>query len=332
MTTQGPTMRDVAAEAGVSVMTVSRVLGKKPGVSPQNAKVVWEAVRKLGYRRNELARSLRPGQSSASIGLAVGDVSNPFYGVIAKAVDAVARSAGYFTIMVNTDEDRVREREVIEGLLARRVDGLLLVSADDDHSYLAPDVAAGTGIVFIDRPPRGLEADSVTIDNRGGARDAVADLVARGHRRISFIGDHDFLFTARERRAGYEQAMIRADLGDHFDVHMGTHDIEAAQATAAWLLAGADPPTAIFAGNNLIALGVTRAVTRAAATVDIVGFDDLPNRAELPIGLVSYDVSALATHAVSLLLERLNRPNLPARHFSIPTRIVAPRVRAGSAG
>ncbi len=323
-------MRDVAAEAGVSVMTVSRVLGKKRGVSAQTAEVVWEAVRKLGYRRNELARSLRPGQPSASIGLAIGDVSNPFYGVIAKAVDQVARAAGYFIIMVNTDEDRVREREVIEGLLARRVDGLLLVSADDDHSYLAPDVAAGTGIVFVDRPPRGLEADSVTIDNRGGARQAVAGLVARGHRRISFIGDHDYLATARERRAGYEQAMIEADLADGLDVHMGTHDVDTAEATAAWLLAGTTSPTAVFAGNNLIALGVARAVTRAAAVVDIVGFDDLPNRAELPIGLVSYDVSALGTQAMELLLERLDRPTRPVRHISIPTRVVAPRARAWS--
>jgi len=330
MTTRGPTMRDVAAEAGVSVMTVSRVVGKKTGVSEKTAEEVWAAVRKLGYRRNEVARSLRPGQRSASIGLAIGDVSNPFYGVIAKAVDGVARAAGYFIIMVNTDEDPVREREVIEGLLARRVDGLLLVSADEDHSHLAADIKAGTGIVFVDRPPRNLEADSVTIDNRGGTKEAVEGLVARGHRRISFIGDHDYLATARERRAGYEQAMIEANLTDNLDVHMGTHDVDAAEATTAWLLAGSTPPTAVFAGNNLLALGVARAVTRAAAVVDIVGFDDLPNRADLPIGLVSYDVSALGTKAMDLLLERLRHPDNPARHIRIATRVVAPRVRAWS--
>ncbi len=331
MTARGPTMRDVAAEAGVSVMTVSRVLGRKPGVSARTAELVWEAVHTLGYRRNELARSLRPGQQSASIGLVVGDVSNPFYGLIAKAADAVARTAGYFIIMVNTDEERAREREIVEGLLARRVDGLLLVSADDDHSYLAHDIATGTGVVFIDRPPRGLQADSVTIDNRGGAREAVANLVARGHRRISFIGDHDYLFTARERRAGYEQAMHRAGLGDNLDVLMGIHDAESAEAATAWLLERTDPPTAIFAGNNLIAVGVVRTASRADPDIDIIGFDDLPNEPDLPIGLVGYDVSALATHAMGMLLERLNRPGRPVRHVSVPTRIVAPRARARSA-
>ncbi|MGD2051649.1 MAG: substrate-binding domain-containing protein, partial [Acidimicrobiia bacterium] len=251
-------------------------------------------------------------------------------GLIAKAADAVARTAGYFIIMVNTDEDRVHEREIVEGLLARRVDGLLLVSADDDHSYLAHDIGAGTGIVFLDRPPRGLQADSVTIDNRGGARDAVANLIGRGHHRISFIGDHDYLFTARERRAGYEQAMHRAQLGGNIDVLMGIHDVASAEAATTWVLERTDPPTAIFAGNNLIAIGVVRATRRADADIDIIGFDDLPDRPELPIGLVGYDVSALATHGMGMLLERLNRPGGPARHVSIPTRIVAPRARARS--
>src|SRR3954465_10380245 len=157
-----PTMRHVADMAGVSLKTVSRVINAEAGVTPATAERVTAAIAELGFERNDLAASLRHGRSSATLGLVIEDMANPFYSAIAQAVEAAARDRDFLLITASAREDAERERELVTALLRRRVDALLIVPAGPDHRYISGRA------VFLDRPPRGIEADTVLLDNVGG--------------------------------------------------------------------------------------------------------------------------------------------------------------------
>src|SRR4051812_15007169 len=246
-------MRDVAVLAGVSLKTVSRVINDEPGVAAATAERVTAAIAELGFQRNDLARSLRQGRSSSTLGLLIEDVANPFYSAIAQAVEAAARERGYLLITASCEEDPARERELVQTLLRRRVDALLLVPASSDHSYLARETADGTPVVFLDRPPIGIDADQVLLDNVGGARAAAEHLIAHGHVRIAFVGDSEQLHTAGERLEGYRQTLEAARIPvDDELVRTGSHDAQHAEEVVGRLLAlGPDRrPTALFAANN----------------------------------------------------------------------------------
>src|ERR1700761_3502685 len=182
-----PTMKDVAARAGVGLKTVSRVVNGEPGVTPDTERRVQEAIEALGFRRNDSARVLRKGRT-ASIGLVLEDLADPFYGPLSRAVEEVARAHGALLINGSSAEDPDREQELALALCARRVDGLVIIPAGDDHRYLEPEIKAGVATVFVDRPAGRIDADVVLSDSFGGARDGIAHLIAHGHRRIGFIG------------------------------------------------------------------------------------------------------------------------------------------------
>ena len=168
-------MRDVASSAGVSLKTVSRVVNSENGVRPATAARVEAAIAQLGFARNDVARSLRHGRANA-LGLVIEDVANPFYSAIARTVEDVAHARSHILITGSCEEDAERERELVLRLLRRSVDALLIVPAGDNHRYLQPELDDGIPIVFLDRPPHGVEADTVLLDNIGGARAAVAHL------------------------------------------------------------------------------------------------------------------------------------------------------------
>src|SRR5215470_9852289 len=213
MTTSArPTMRHVADKAGVSLKTVSRVINDEPGVAPETADRVNAAIALLGFRRNDLARSLKKGTTSSTLGLVIEDVANPFYSGIAQAVADAATARGFMLIIGSCEEDPERERELILALLRRRVDALLLVPAGTDQQWLERELKPATPVVFVDRPPNGLAADTVLVDNAGGARAAVEHLLKHGHRRIACVADPAELFTAAERVAGYKQALHQAGI------------------------------------------------------------------------------------------------------------------------
>ncbi len=255
-----PTMRDVAALAGVSLSTVSRVVSGSQQVDPELAVKVEKAVEMLGYRHNLAAGNLRRADGlSASIGLVFEDVSNPFFSAVHRGVEDVARKRSVLTFAGSSDEDPARERELVEAFLGRRVDGLVIAPASADHSYLARDVAAGMALVFVDRPPRFMDADAVVSDNVGGARTAVAHLAAAGHRRIAFLGDKPDIFTAAERQRGYREALAQHG-GEQDDAVVRHPAFRAADvdATVRELLESEHPPTALFTAQNLITLGALR--------------------------------------------------------------------------
>ena len=162
-----PTMKDVATRAGVALKTVSRVVNDEPGVTPETASRVRNAINELGFRRNDSARLLRKGQT-ASIGLIMEDIGDPFYSALSRAVEDVAHWNGSLLFTGSSDEDPQREQELVLALCARRVDGLIVIPASGDHRYLLPEIAAGVASVFVDRPAGMIEADAVLADNVGG--------------------------------------------------------------------------------------------------------------------------------------------------------------------
>ncbi|SCE24649.1 transcriptional regulator, LacI family, partial [Streptomyces sp. SolWspMP-sol7th] len=236
-----PTMKDVAARAGVGLKTVSRVVNDEPGVTPDTERRVREAIAALGFRRNDSARVLRKGRT-ASVGLILEDLADPFYGPLSRAVEEVARAHGALLINGSSAEDPERERELALALCARRVDGLVVIPAGDDHRYLQPEIAAGMAAVFVDRPAGGIEADVVLSDSFGGAREGVRHLLAHGHRRVGFIGDMPRIHTAAERLRGYRAALAEAGITpDPEWVSLGVTDPQRVRDAAHAMLGGPEP-------------------------------------------------------------------------------------------
>jgi len=320
-----PTMSDVARAAGVSLKTVSRVVNGETAVRPETVARVEEAIRRLGFRRNEAARTLRSRQRSRMLGLIIKDLSNPFYSAIARGVEDVTRRRNELLITGSSDEDPERERTLALLLCERRVDGLLIVPAGEEHRYLLPELELGMKAVFIDRPPGDIAADVVLLDNVGGARSAVRHLVARGHRRIAMVADQMSIFTARERWRGFCDALADAGCAvDHELVRVGVHDAAAAEAVVHELLDLAEPPTAVFAGNNRIATGALRALAASGGGVEFVSFDDLElaDLLSIPVSAVSYDPADLGRRAAELLCRRLDGDTSPPQRVVLPTTLI----------
>src|SRR5437660_2674373 len=209
-------MADGGARAGVSLKPVSRVINGETTVAPELAARVNRAADALDYRPNLTARSLRGSDGRArTLGVLLEDVSNPFSSALHRAVEDVASARGVAVFAGSVDEDAQRERALALALIARRVDGLIVVPAGEDQSYLANDQRAGLSIVFADRPPRLLRADAVVSDNAAGARTAVRHLIAAGHTRIAFLGDLAEIATVSDRFTGYAEALAEARIEVH---------------------------------------------------------------------------------------------------------------------
>ena len=314
-------MRDVAEQAGVSLKTVSRVINEEAGVTPATAAKVTEAIDALGFERNDLARSLRQGRTSSTLGLVIEDVANPFYSSVAQAVEAAASERGFLLITASALEDAERERELIGALLRRRVDALLIVPAGPDHRYFSSSART----VFLDRPPQGIEADTVLLDNLGGARRAVEHLIAQGHTRIACVADTADLYTVRERLAGYRAALSAAGLEeDPALVVSGNHDAIAAQAAVAHLLGLPDKrrPTAIFASNNRNTVGALHALAGHEPRVALVGFDDFELADLLGTTVVRADPWRLGEQAAALAFARLDGDDRPPLEITVPTELI----------
>jgi len=322
------TMKDVARVAGVSVATVSRVLSGTADVRADLADRVRDAVKVLDYRRDLTASTLRRSdRSSASIGLVVEDVSNPFFSAVHRGVEVVARGRGVLTFSGSSEEDPVRERELADAFAARGVDGLVIVPCGEDQSYLLRERRAGTALVFVDRPPRFFDADAVISDNLWGARAATEHLLAAGHRRIALLGDRAAVFTAAERRRGYRRALAAAGHGSAALERMDIVDTPEAERMVRELLTAPDPPTALFTGQNLITVGALRALRALGLQHDValVGFDDLllGDMLEPGITVVRQDPFELGRRAAELLFARMDGPGEPSRTEEVPTELVA---------
>ncbi len=319
-------MVHVAARAGVSLKTVSRVVNGESGVAEATIAQVQAAIEELGFRRNEGASHLRRGSTTTSVGLVLMDVADPFYSTLTRAVEEVALRHGFLVLVGSSDEDTERECELALSLCSRRVDGLLMVPAGTDQSYLQPEIAAGTPVVFVDRPGVGVKADAVLVDNAGGTRAAVEHLAAHGHRHIAFLGDNPAIYTARERLRGYRDGMAAIGRGaDDRLIAMGPHSTLSVGAALERLQSGSRPATALVTGNNRITVLVLRALSTSRSWHPaLVGFDDveLADLLRPALTVIEQDASALGHSAAELLFSRIAGDRSPAQRVVLPTRLV----------
>jgi LacI family transcriptional regulator len=322
-------MVDVAALAGVALKTVSRVVNGEPGVSPELESRVRRAIEQLNYQRDANAATLRRlGRKTQTIGLVLEDVSNPFSSELHRAVEDAARERGVLVFAGSCDEDPDRERELIGSFRERRVDGIIVVPASHDHTYLYEERRAGTALVFVDRPASHLGADSVVSDNFGGATQAVSHLLKHGHERIGFLGDLLSISTAEERLRGYREALASAGVRVDEDlIRTELRDPDAAAHTIDQMLALPEPPTAFFTGQNLLTIGGVHALRQARLEreVALIGFDDIPlaDMLDPAISVVAQDPQAIGRVAADQLFRRLDGDRTDAVHQVIPVTLIA---------
>ncbi len=322
-------MTDVAALAGVSLKSVSRVVNGEPGVSESLTLRVTQAVQELGYRHNLAASNLRrTGQRTGSIGMLVQDLSNGFCSETLRAVEDRARERGVVVIAASTDEDSERERQLARGLVSRRIDGLILMPTEPDMTWLEADLDSGLRVVTVDRGPTIPELDGVVVDNRGAAAEAVDHLMAHGHRRIAFLGDTMSITTAVERRDGHRAALLAAGVTlDAALERVGLRSRADARAATAELLALEEPPTAIFAARNVICEGALMALQdeHLASKVALIGFDEVSvaEMVDPAISVIRQDTYEIGTRAIDLLLARLDGDDSPVRVEVVPSILVS---------
>jgi LacI family transcriptional regulator len=321
-------MREVAALAKVSIKTVSRVVNGEPGVSPHLARRVLAASQRLDYRHNMTASSLRRSDGrSATIGVVLEDVANPFSSALHRAVEDIAVRRGVLVLAGSSDEDEERERRLVSAFASRRVDGLIIQPSSHDQSYLLAERKVGTALVFVDRPPAFIDADSVLTDNAAGVRRGIRHLVQQGHRRIAYLGDVRTIATAAERYRGYlEELAARHIKADEGLVRMDVRGIDKAEAATSELLQHRDPPTALFTGQNLITIGAFRALRRMGLhkRVALIGFDDilLADLLEPGITVIAQDPGAIGRVAAEVLFRRLDGDRSPSQQHIVPTRMI----------
>lgn len=319
------TMKEVAELSGSSLKTVSRVINGEGHVNPELAQRVLNAVATLGYRPNLQAGFLRrSGGKTQTIGLLLENISNPFSAALHRAIEDVASARNVIVFAGSLDENVERERELTDAFISRRVDGLIIVPTGDDQSYLLAEQSAGTPMVFLDRPPRQMEADSVIATNEVGGFEATMHLIRHGHTRIAYVGDYESIYTGAERLTGYRKALSTEGIPlDESIILQGFHSPHQAHASLTHMLRRSDRPTAIFASQNFVTLGAIRALreTGLQHKVALVGFDDIQEADLLdpPLTLVTQDVTAMGERAAQILFERLDGSTEPYKSVVIQT-------------
>lgn len=319
------TMADVARLSGVSSSTVSHVLNETRHVDAATRTRVEDAVATLGYRRNTAARTLAGG-SSHTIGLAISGLTNPYFGPLLQAIERRVTESGYVLVLGDTHDDPVMEQRVIDSLLARSVDGLIIAPSSGfiEHSAQRID-ATQTPTVLIDRSME-WKSDQITPENRESTRALTEHLIGHGHRRIAAITGLPGLHSSTERLAGYRDAMEAAGLRiDDAIVVSGESNADVSQRVVTELLARPDPPTALLTLNNAMTIGALRAASRAELSIPqdlaLAAYDDFEWSDLFQPGLTAaaQDVARMGAEAVDLLYARIDGANGPSVRRIIDT-------------
>lgn len=332
------TIYEVAARAGVSASTVSRVFnGVK--VSPDLIPLVREAANDLGFRPNRAARALRT-RTSDVIGLIVADIENPFFTALARGVEDTAQAAGYSVMLGNSDEEENKERAYLDVALSQRLAGVI-VSPATGHTDVNVLLEQNRPVVAVDRSLTHLGVDSVIVDNVAGAREATELLFADGYRRIACVVGPSATQTANERARGWLQSAEahRAPIDPGLYLVHGSAKLEGGHEAFAQLMSLPEPPDAIFVGHNLMAIGVLEALIergRTPADFGVSVFGDLPFVGLVPRGihLITLPARELGKVAAQILLDRIGGDTQPPRTIVIgspwhPTVVGAPAVVSG---
>jgi LacI family transcriptional regulator len=321
-------MRDVGERAGVSFKTVSRVVNGEASVRPEVRERVLTAIAELGYRPDPAASTLRRADGrTGTVAVIVDDLANPFAATVHRAVVDVMGERGTLVLSASTDEDPAREQEAFRAFVDRRIDGLILMPTSVEHGWLADVRGPEIPVVMVDRPAVGFDTDVVLSDHRPAAARATTHLTHRGHWRIALLTESLDVHTARERLAGYEDALAAAGVTvDPALVRSGVHHQRQAEDATIELLDASDPPTAILGGYNRATVGAVRALRRLGLqhAVALVGFDDveLADLLEPAITVIAQDATEIGAAAAGQLRRRLDGEDRAASPRVIPTRLI----------
>ena len=306
------TLHEVGIRAGVSAMTVSRVVNGRGGVDSETRRRVEEAIQALDYVPNRIARGLI-SQKTQTIGLIVPDVVNPFFAPVVRGAESAARKAGYRVLLCNSEGDLRLEREYIEDLVAHRVEGLMLAPASDrSRSNILSLLRGGFPLVLIDRALPDADCDLIVSDNANGARRLIEHLIGIGHKEIAHVTDAEDTSTGRERLRGYRDALDAAGIPFQSELVVRTTvDRIGGYRAAQEILARDRLPTAIFAVNNMTAVGTMEALRERGLSVPkdmgLVCFDDVEHLAILSpiLTVIDQPAETFGSLGAQLLLERV---------------------------
>lgn len=323
MPSRRPTMTDVAARAGVSLKTVSRVVNDERHVSAPVRDRVQQAIAELAYRPDRRARELAAtGSAGRLIGFVQTDAANPFFASVNRGLEDTTRARGLTVITGSTDGEPAREEALVRTMVEFRVDGLVVVAAEGSNAVLLEEIARGMPVVCVDRVLPGDPCDVVVSDNRASTAAAVRHLIGLGHRRVAFLGGNQLVWTAAQRMAGYSEALRTSGVArDPRLVAVDVDAIDAAAQATHRLLALPAPPTALFTAQDRITTGALTALHALGRQQDIalIGYDDIPFAEQLDptVSAIAQDPYAMGCRAGQLLLDRLSRHPVAA-----PRRVV----------
>ena len=334
MNSKRVTHKDVAERAGVSVATVSYVLNNGPRpVAPETRARVEEAIAELGYYPNELARSLRLQQSS-TIGLILPNVMNPVFGEIAHELENICTQEGFLVLLCNSDRQHDREERFIQMLRAKQVDGVVITPHREPVTLIKPLLQAHIPVVVLEHDLPNVHC--ITLDEVQGGRIATQHLIELGHRRIALIRRKPTSALSTQRITGYQQALVAANIPYEPTLVIECDAGQAAGAQAMQhLLTHAEPPTAVFTHNDVLAMGALHAIRcaglRVPDDISVIGYDDITSAAYFSPPLTTMrspkaEMGILAGHTI-LQLVRQKEP-LPLQKITLPVELV---VRASTA-
>ena len=321
-------IRDVAERAGVSVGTVSNVLNHREKVSPDAVRRVREAIEHLGYVRNDAARQLRVGRSS-TVGLVVLDVRNPFFTDVARGAEDEAAKLGLSVILGNSDEDVRRESAYLDLFEEQRVHGILISPYGDIEPRLAELRRRGTPVVLVDRESRDSAVSSVSVDDTAGGRLAIAHLLSTGRRRIAFAGGPLGVRQIADRRVGARRAIDEVEGASLEVIETAGLTVLEGRRVGEELVARAERPDAVFAANDLVAVGLLQALVMSGALrvpedVALVGFDDIDfaSATVVPLTSIRQPRHEIGATALRILREEAAEPELPPRRIVFQPELV----------
>ena len=324
-------IKDVARYAGVSIATVSRVLGGKPHVRNELKDRVYKAVQTLNYNPNRVARSLR-SQTSSVIGLIISDIQNSFFNPVVRAIEDIALENGYAVFLCNSDEDTEKELLYLNLLKSEKVAGVILTPARENANSCSNLIAAGIPVVAVDRRVPDIEVDTVLTNNIPASQQLVNELISRGHKRISAVLSDITITTGRERFEGYKLALAEAGIDFRQDlVRSGLPKEEDGYLSTLDLLEAKQKPSAIFTGNKLISLGALRAIyekkLKIPEDIAFASFDALDWMPNMPeIIFAEQPTYALGEQAAKLLFDRIKDPKRKPKVHIIPSTIHTPQI------
>ncbi len=349
--TRSPTLHDVAKLAGFGTSTTSRALGNYGRVAPDTRDKVMAAANELGYRRNNLARSLITGRTE-TIGVVCADMASPFFAEALRGISDYSREHGFSMLIVNTDEDLVAERDAIALLRDKQVDGIIVAPADVQRvEHLADFQRDGSVVVLLDRSSSEIDADSVTVDDVAAMTNGVENLIRAGHRRIGIVTelrlereadwqtlladnledvDRRTLNPSSRRLLGYLYA--HRNLGIPVDPKLvartGSHTVFAAREATLALFRNAEP-TALITVDNSTSVGAFGAIRqlgiRVPEDVSFIGFDNLDwtTLVTPAISVIEQPVHELGKMAARMIIDRLRGDNvMPTHDVALETRFV----------